>query len=149
MNYTLFSVILGMLPGEWWMLNMYEHVRSAELLEPLENYTQNGNCPARFRRGNKKWLKKKHPPFQQFRQLSLMRLKPSPIHLVEVTKHQHGFFQGQHLDVKHSGEIFIHESLNVPENHHKTSKLKNQWVKSTPHWTFEIKPCYPQPKTFL
>ena len=133
MNYTLFSVILGMLPGEWWMLKMYEHVRSAELLEPLENYTQNGNCPARFRRGNKKWLKNNTHLFSGF--VNCLWCGWNSHQFIGRSDETSAcFFQGNVWIFQAFWDlIFIHESLNVPENHHKTSKLKNQWVNSTPH----------------
>ena len=84
------------------MLNMYEHVRSAELLEPLENYTQNGNCPARFRERKQKMIEKKTPTFSA-RQLSLMWLKPSPILYGRSDETSAWLFSGPHLDVKHFG----------------------------------------------
>lgn len=110
--------------GCWTCMNMFDLLSSSNLLKTIlkmETVQQD------FGRGNKKWLKKKRPPFQRFRQLSLMRLKPSPILYGIKWRNLCMVFSGPTSGCQAFwDQIFIHESLNVPENHHKTSKLQNQ-----------------------
>lgn len=71
-----------------------EHVRSAELLEPLENYTQNGNCPARFRERKQKMIEKKTPTFSAVSSIVFDAVETVTNSLrYQVTKPLHGFFR--------------------------------------------------------